>query len=456
GGGGSELEALLTHASFYLAQVHGYLGDAAGSARYCAFTLRRQRQAGGGTGGGGVGASYEPAEWAKNAGFLADYHLGRNAFGKAARCLGAAMVVVEGRRAALTAAGLELLVEREAEVRRRFGRLYVMVMQVKHEEYMLRQQGPEGEAAAEALCATAATSDEIDAAVGDSADILGDSDSGGGDSSGSGGGGNGAAATAGAGSAGMVVAAPPLCDPAAIPLEFEAMRELFKLAVRHLEAAARHFVLDGYVTDYVRISQDVSRAYKHLAAFEVDDKRRQAMLCRRASALAPLLAQLGTQAYGDLHKELSFELGEVYAEMAELKLARIEAKEEEAALSKLNELLAKAVGHFEHFSGLFEGVGAHKLDPTMVGPYLRSHFHAARLSGKMPATGGAAVTGSAATLAALQRSLRGFSWIADNAARVLAESSAAPGEFAVELDLARQMAELLPTKIERFRRGEIG
>lgn len=42
----------------------------------------------------------------------------------------------------------------------------------------------------------------------------------------------------------------------------------------------------------------------------------------RAQALEPLLKVLSIKAYLRLHKELSFELGEIYQEMARMKLGR--------------------------------------------------------------------------------------------------------------------------------------
>lgn len=46
------------------------------------------------------------------------------------------------------------------------------------------------------------------------------------------------------------------------------------------------------------------------------------LLFFRAQALEPLLEVLGAKAYTHLHKELSFELGEVYQELADIKVAR--------------------------------------------------------------------------------------------------------------------------------------
>jgi hypothetical protein len=90
---------------------------------------------------------------------------------------------------------------------------------------------------------------------------------------------------------------------------FEAAREVFKLAMARHAAAKQFYVLDGYVTDYVSLCRNVSALYKWLAVFEADEKRRTAMLGRRVAELAPILDQLGANAYNDTLKQLAFEVG---------------------------------------------------------------------------------------------------------------------------------------------------
>ncbi|CAN0393396.1 unnamed protein product, partial [Hapterophycus canaliculatus] len=90
----------------------------------------------------------------------------------------------------------------------------------------------------------------------------------------------------------------------------------------HTERALQHYVLDGFVTAHVALQQGVSRAYLYLSAFERENKRKQAMCTRRAQALEPLLNALAPKAYAHLHKELSFELGEIHQDLADIKILR--------------------------------------------------------------------------------------------------------------------------------------
>jgi len=84
--------------------------------------------------------------------------------------------------------------------------------------------------------------------------------------------------------------------------------------------------MDGYVSDYVDICLNRSRMYKFISRLETDDKRKGAMMLRRASSLEQILVELNEQAFLGLHKTLAYEIGSAYLEMLELKLGRIEKK----------------------------------------------------------------------------------------------------------------------------------
>ena len=68
------------------------------------------------------------------------------------------------------------------------------------------------------------------------------------------------------------------------------------------------YPLNGWVTEHVRIMQDLSQLYRHLKAWETDPKRAVSMLNRRAVMLSPLVDQLSAQVYQHLVRNLSFEV----------------------------------------------------------------------------------------------------------------------------------------------------
>jgi hypothetical protein len=75
----------------------------------------------------------------------------------------------------------------------------------------------------------------------------------------------------------------------------------------------------------------------------------------------PIVDELGTNAYADVLKQLSFEVAEIYMEMCELKLERIGLKKaknsnyipKESEIVKSNEYAKESIKYFEKFTNFF-------------------------------------------------------------------------------------------------------
>ena len=76
-----QVEAQYTLTQYYLAQVHGHLGESDDAARCCATTLRRQL---------GPAGQCDHQEWATNCMHLSSYYVAKQDFGRAKHCLDAA------------------------------------------------------------------------------------------------------------------------------------------------------------------------------------------------------------------------------------------------------------------------------------------------------------------------------------------------------------------------------
>lgn len=76
-----QVEAQYTLTQYYLAQVHGHLGESEDAARCCATTLRRQL---------GPTGQCDHQEWATNCMHLSSYYVANADFGRAKHCLDAA------------------------------------------------------------------------------------------------------------------------------------------------------------------------------------------------------------------------------------------------------------------------------------------------------------------------------------------------------------------------------
>lgn len=73
-----EFEASFTHTLYYLAQVHGALGNSVKSGILCHTTLQRQLETG----------QYDPVDWALNCATLSQYYITQDEYTMSRHCLG--------------------------------------------------------------------------------------------------------------------------------------------------------------------------------------------------------------------------------------------------------------------------------------------------------------------------------------------------------------------------------
>ena len=180
-------------------------------------------------------------------------------------------------------------------------------------------------------------------------------------------------------------------------LDFAAAREVFKVGVDWVRKSLTYFVIDGYCSDFVEITQDHSQLFKHLANFETDDGRRAKMHKRRADLLNPLVAEISKQYYMLVYRQLTFELGEIYGAILDVKLTALEqyASAEPAfptttasgaAVRKVNELISRGLHEFNAYVKTLRDAATDKLpaklDSDDERPCMVAHFYNARLYSK--------------------------------------------------------------------------
>lgn len=74
----------------------------------------------------------------------------------------------------------------------------------------------------------------------------------------------------------------------------------------------------GCVSDHCNLLEEHSRLYHHLSVFERELKRKMAMLNKRLELLRPVVLTLNRNAFDALHKQVSYELGEIYISLGDL------------------------------------------------------------------------------------------------------------------------------------------
>ncbi|KAG3003019.1 hypothetical protein PC128_g13953 [Phytophthora cactorum] len=316
-----ELAAAQTHAHFYLAQVYGSLGMADESAKFCLSTLELQllqcvNDAEKGDTSRFVGA----LEWVRNALKLVEFYLDTDNPRDAATCLKASeyMLLHHGDE---QDEDQKLLV---AEIYLTWSRLHVTTLRLAG----LRKEGFDVDDVDTVL--PRPTSMEATLAK------LRQAHEG----------------------FGMAFV------PASSVDTFDQARDVFKMGLRACSRAREVFVLDGFVTQHVRLLQRESALYRRLLPFEDARGRHVAMQRRRLALLSPMLGDtLNERAFTDLLQELYFECAEINADVFELK----QSKE---AGDKAMMYLIKAVQCYQQFLLLYypssNAEGSTKEDPVRV------------------------------------------------------------------------------------------
>jgi hypothetical protein len=404
-----DVRALKTQVCFYLAQAYSAMKRPHDGAHYCQLTLEWQ-------------LATEPLnapEWYKNCAGLVDYFMNQDRYRDAEHCLRACDFIIETRMSLAAAPAArrtidetaERLAEARADMDRRWGIFHLNILQDAAREFGEERSEPEGTVNFSALNLPAS-----DALL-----------------------------------------------PSQV-VSFDEARVVFKAAMSRHHKAQQFYVLDGYVTDNIALCRDISAMYKWLSCFEPDEKRKIAMLGRRAAVLSPILDELGVSAYAGELKQISFEVAEIYMEMCEIKLERIAQKRQQnssyqpksAEIAKSNEYAQESIKTFERFTNFFrkaapvplfpmpnknkdeesdedeyddeedrkrkakkredkkkaaedEALGG-KLDipPDELAVCLRAHFYIARLYGKLLPVPGAQ---GEARVVGLKQSLQKYEWL---------------------------------------------
>eukprot|EP00929_Paragymnodinium_shiwhaense_P087163 TRINITY_DN47445_c0_g1_i1.p1 TRINITY_DN47445_c0_g1~~TRINITY_DN47445_c0_g1_i1.p1 ORF type:complete len:739 (-),score=205.21 TRINITY_DN47445_c0_g1_i1:2-2218(-) len=254
----------------------------------------------------------------------------------------------------------------------------------------------------------------------------------------------------------------PVRLPSCAATAFEPVREIFKIANHYFLKALQYFLLDGWVTEHVKILQELSGMYRLLAHWEKDPKRLAAMLERRVRMLAPLLDLLNPRAYVAFYRQIAFESGETCQELHDVKTRgglrqpedALSDDEDEAPVSRgglqkiarRNELAKKAVKYYSIFIDSYhtDGKVPESIDPDHVRAYLLARMHRARLRCK---TKGLAIDEQ---MEGNKLALWEYEWILNYAARHPECEEKPEIGMIKELHFCREMAGMLPSKLNRL------
>lgn len=99
-----------------------------------------------------------------------------------------------------------------------------------------------------------------------------------------------------------------------------AARAAAKQGLRYCEEALKYYVVDGYVTEHLAVTQEMSLLYRSLAHYEEDASTKCKLLKRRIDLVEPLLKTLSPKVYFDYVLQFASEAAHCYAELMDFKM----------------------------------------------------------------------------------------------------------------------------------------
>ncbi len=379
-----DFENLHTHTLFYLAQVYAQLDQPKVSAEFCQNTLSRQLETN----------SYDPIEWSLNAATISQYYIGVNNFAQARHCLASAHVVLS--RIEL---GTSALKDKVDQVRADFSRCWIKycVVLLKTSIESINGDGGEGESVNETLhkfnplevsqCEEEVTCDLVEDCV--------------------------------------------------------AAKKVFLFGQKHVEDSKEYFTLDSLASDHTSVLQDYSQLYKLLSHFEPDLSVKCRMHKRRIDILTGVVSELNPQHFLPFVRQLEFEMGETYRDMADLKIV-ITGEDSSLpgttghAVKKINTLLNSSMTHFQKFVDTFEG----DVDTAHTRSYLLGMLNIGRLHTKK------IYISVEDEINGIKRSLNVYRTIVGLKAKLGEEEIGKV--FEEEMKICEEMVELLPLKLTKL------
>ena len=136
--------------------------------------------------------------------------------------------------------------------------------------------------------------------------------------------------------------------------DLEEAKTVFRLGNTQLKKALKIFIMDGYVTDHIKISQTISQLYKYLIFFETDNGRIFAMEERRINILEPIYKAINHKVYVMQWQEVSLELAEIFCEIFESNYELFRINQKKMKIDEINEFGKKSIFYYEDIIGYIE------------------------------------------------------------------------------------------------------
>ncbi|XP_012261040.2 KIF-binding protein-like [Athalia rosae] len=418
---GEIIERLHTLTLYYLAQIYGTLKDHLKSAVYCHMTLKRQLNH----------EDLDCIDWALNAATLSQYFMEKGGFKQAKHHLAAASYILQKYEDELTnsqdteevvAAKWETFRHRSADIARCWAKYGILLLSTSKERLMHHAEDETSQMCSEISKMQLDPGSKVTEAVIENLRFEKIEKE-------------------------IEMIASQLSDKYA--LDFNDARVIFLNAQQWLEEAKKYYTLENHASDHVQVIQDVSQLFKFLSFFEEDEDRQAKMHKRRIDILEKIVTELNPQYYQTVCRQLWIELGEIYCDILDIKLERLQASNERPsphALTKINHLARSSIKYFQSFLDSLVDPATHNLpdrfSDDVVRPALFAYFLLGRLHYKI------ITPDKHAQLENLRNSVNAYKSLIDYCDK----DPKAAELMKVELSVCKDFVSLLPLKIEKLSR----
>ncbi len=325
-----------TLTAFFLAQMYGHLHKPALSAEYCAITLKRQLKS---------GLELNKNDWAVNAMNLAGYFVSEHAFPQAHICLHSAEKIIQGNHDAQLNANMSMA----------YAKFYYQYLELSKE--FIKQRRSSSNLDLDEFSQIDSFTEQIPIEP--------------------------------------IREVPKIYFPelevASSPTyyylrNYEEVVAVFKEAKSRFEKALSYYVLDGFVSDHIDLLQRLSACYRLLIFFEMNPERKFAMHERRVRLYSGLLDQLNRSVYIGVMKQISFEMGEAYADMFDIAEEERSKKKTAAFTTKaMNDAGLRAISLLNTFCQYFvtPETNLEEVEDENKPAYVKAKLHIARIYYKL-------------------------------------------------------------------------
>ena len=237
-----------------------------------------------------------------------------------------------------------------------------------------------------------------------------------------------------------------------VPKDYEGAAKIFRLANTQYKKALSFFVLDGYVTENIEMSQEMSEMLKQMGFLETERARQFALLEKRRDLLEPIGKELNPKAFPAYTQRILVELAEIYIEMFENRFHELfikgENKPKKGKIDAMNHYGQEAVKKYEMIEKILLEQQKEQKENMPKEHYqslINARFNMAKTYNKIY------TNDKHEKIDLLRKSLESYKFIVDFIREIFKKKGNLEWDFSEQLKVCTEMVELIPVKIEKIK-----